>query len=32
MMKMSRPQLEKYLGKQGSAGFLAAHEPKKQIM
>jgi hypothetical protein len=27
LMKMSRPQLEKYLGKEGAAGFL-----KKQIM
>ncbi len=32
LMKMSRPQLEKYLGKDGAAGFLAAHTVKKQIM
>ncbi len=32
LMKMSRPQLEKYLGKEGSAGFLALHQEKKQIM
>jgi putative hemolysin len=32
LMKMSRPQMEKYLGKEGSAVFLAAHSPKKQIM
>ncbi len=32
LMKMSRPQLEKYLGKEGSTGFLAAHPDKKQIM
>jgi putative hemolysin len=32
LMKMSRPQLEKYLGKEGAAGFLHAHPQKKQIM
>jgi len=32
LMKMSRPQLEKYLGKEGAAGFLCAHPTKKQIM
>jgi hypothetical protein len=32
LMKMSRPQLEKYLGKQGSEGFLSKHDSKKQIM
>jgi hypothetical protein len=32
LMKMSRPQLEKYLGKDGANGFLATHSPKKQIM
>ncbi len=32
LLKMSRPQLEKYLGKEGAAGFLAAHQEKKQIM
>jgi hypothetical protein len=32
LMKMSKPQLEKYLGKEGAAGFWAAHPTKKQIM
>ena len=32
LMKMTRPQLEKYLGKEGAAGFLSAHHTKKQIM
>ena len=32
LTKMSRPQLEKYLGKEGAMGFLAAHQPKKQLM
>jgi putative hemolysin len=32
LTKMSRPQLEKYLGKEGAAGFLSAHPPKKQLM
>ena len=32
LIKMSRPQLEKYLGKEGAAGFLGTHQPKKQIM
>jgi len=32
LMKMSRPQLEKYLGKEGATGFLGLHKAKKQIM
>ncbi len=32
LIKMSRPQLEKYLGKEGAAGFVAAHRGKKQTM
>lgn len=32
LMKMGRPQLEKYLGKEGAAGFLAGHKTKKQLM
>jgi hypothetical protein len=32
LLKMSRGQLEKYLGKEGAAGFLTAHQAKKQIM
>ncbi len=32
LMKMSRPQLEKYLGKEGAAGLLASHRAKKQLM
>jgi putative hemolysin len=32
LMKMSRPQLEKYLGKEGATGFLELHRSKKQIM
>ncbi len=32
LVKMSRPQLEKYLGKEGTAGFLRVHTEKKQIM
>jgi tryptophan synthase alpha subunit len=32
LLKMSRPQLEKYLGKEGAARFLTAHQEKKQIM
>jgi putative hemolysin len=32
LMKMSRPQLEKYLGKEGAAAFLGMHLEKKQIM
>jgi tryptophan synthase alpha subunit len=32
LMKMSRSQLEKYLGKEGGAGFLLHHDSKKQKM
>lgn len=32
LLKMSRPQLEKYLGKEGSARFLTLHRAKKQTM
>jgi len=32
LIKMSRPQLEKYMGKQGAEGFLAAHCGIKHIM
>jgi tryptophan synthase alpha subunit len=32
LMKMSRPQLEKYLGKEGATGFLTSHPSKKQTM
>jgi hypothetical protein len=32
LMKMSRPQLEKYLGKEGAAAFIQAHPAKKHPM
>jgi putative hemolysin len=32
LTRMSRPQLEKYLGKEGAAGFLSMHGTKKHIM
>jgi hypothetical protein len=32
LTRMNRPQLEKYLGKEGAAGFLRLHCAKKQTM